>query len=548
MHAHVSTRAAAPFDGDPSQPQADVVLRTADNVDFYLHMVLLSLGSPFFRDLFSLSQPTTSASNSGSESIQLRNGTTVPVIPISEDGDALDCVLRFLYPLAEVTLPADLYLLSKALEASMKYDLEKSSSLLKEHLSSFSGEDSLEVYSIACRLNLEAHAAHAASDIKTQFSSTTYGTCTWNQAHLEDEDVGGPAPCADGNCRHQTFIFTRYNLDSDVLMEKITASCYHRLLRYVFSGEDTTFCYSLSSNTSVVNDHDDTSGSGSAVSISSFESFPVTQDLRHYPTDLLLRSVDGRKIPTYQLLLAFASATSILAKARDPACPSEDGLPAVDMDEDQTTLLGLLHLCQPMRAVAGPPPSLLQCRAVWTAAEKYGMTTVANRAKELCLDHLGNAPLSVYLVASSCGWQEEARAAALRCAQISLLDSGIPYVAEMESSSALALNRLYKYLHDYRMTAADIAWRYQHSLPQEEQLDPPERVTLAHWSAIPPGIPLIAAAVQMRHKSKHDTVSPGRDDSTLSAWRSVQLFREVECALRLVQLKTDVPRRKWTVV
>ncbi|KAJ7504250.1 hypothetical protein B0H11DRAFT_1981373 [Mycena galericulata] len=44
--------ANSPFDDQ----NADLILRASDNVDFYVHKILLSLVSPFFQDMFSLPQ------------------------------------------------------------------------------------------------------------------------------------------------------------------------------------------------------------------------------------------------------------------------------------------------------------------------------------------------------------------------------------------------------------------------------------------------------------------------------------------------------------
>ncbi|ETW75378.1 hypothetical protein HETIRDRAFT_456000 [Heterobasidion irregulare TC 32-1] len=57
-----------PFD----EPHADVILRSSDNTDFRVYENILSLASPFFRELFSLPQPpdepyTGSAKNMSDE-------------------------------------------------------------------------------------------------------------------------------------------------------------------------------------------------------------------------------------------------------------------------------------------------------------------------------------------------------------------------------------------------------------------------------------------------------------------------------------------------
>ena len=65
--------ASSPFD----RPDADVILRSCDHVDFRFHKSLLSLASPFFCNMFALPQPPslptttmagTTVKGSGSES------------------------------------------------------------------------------------------------------------------------------------------------------------------------------------------------------------------------------------------------------------------------------------------------------------------------------------------------------------------------------------------------------------------------------------------------------------------------------------------------
>lgn len=46
--------AQAPFN-DPDKA-ADIILRSGDNVDFYVYRIVLSLASPFFKYMFSLPQ------------------------------------------------------------------------------------------------------------------------------------------------------------------------------------------------------------------------------------------------------------------------------------------------------------------------------------------------------------------------------------------------------------------------------------------------------------------------------------------------------------
>lgn len=60
---------------------ADVVLRSSDGIDFRVHRIVLSLASPFFKEMFTLPQPTSEPE--------------VPIIPMSESALLLDKALRF---------------------------------------------------------------------------------------------------------------------------------------------------------------------------------------------------------------------------------------------------------------------------------------------------------------------------------------------------------------------------------------------------------------------------------------------------------------------
>ncbi|KAF8992045.1 hypothetical protein BDQ17DRAFT_1460362 [Cyathus striatus] len=71
-------RAEEPFDDIQS---SDTILRTSDGVNFYIHRIILILGSPFFRDMFSLPQPASI-------------DTEKPIIDITENSKTLDSLLR----------------------------------------------------------------------------------------------------------------------------------------------------------------------------------------------------------------------------------------------------------------------------------------------------------------------------------------------------------------------------------------------------------------------------------------------------------------------
>ncbi|KAF8555634.1 hypothetical protein OG21DRAFT_1460656 [Imleria badia] len=107
--------AAAPFD----HAQADVILRSSDNIDFRVFKLFLSLASPFFETLFNIPQPAD-------ETVDQEVKYGLAVIPVTEDSKTLDALLRFCYPCTLADDP-NLEVLNDAkdvLEAARKYSLD----------------------------------------------------------------------------------------------------------------------------------------------------------------------------------------------------------------------------------------------------------------------------------------------------------------------------------------------------------------------------------------------------------------------------------------
>ncbi|SJL07909.1 uncharacterized protein ARMOST_11266 [Armillaria ostoyae] len=73
------------FDG--SDTTADVILISCDNIRLYAHKFILSLASPFFKDMFALAQAPTDG--------------TLPLVPMAEDGETIGQILRFCYPIKD---------------------------------------------------------------------------------------------------------------------------------------------------------------------------------------------------------------------------------------------------------------------------------------------------------------------------------------------------------------------------------------------------------------------------------------------------------------
>jgi hypothetical protein len=72
-------------------PDANIIIRSSDFVDFRVHKSVLTMTSPFFNDLLSLPQPSDSETFDG-----------LPVIQLSEDSELLNTLVSLLYPVRTV--------------------------------------------------------------------------------------------------------------------------------------------------------------------------------------------------------------------------------------------------------------------------------------------------------------------------------------------------------------------------------------------------------------------------------------------------------------
>lgn len=111
----METCASTPFD----HAKADIILRSADGVEFRVFTLFLSLASPFFETLFGLPQAPDGATDQ-----EMKDG--LAAIAVSEDSKTLDSFLRFCYPstLAEDPSLENLTDALSILAAARKYSLD----------------------------------------------------------------------------------------------------------------------------------------------------------------------------------------------------------------------------------------------------------------------------------------------------------------------------------------------------------------------------------------------------------------------------------------
>jgi BTB/POZ domain len=72
-------------------PDANLIIRSSDLVDFRVHMPVLAMASPFFKDLLSYPRASDSEFVDG-----------LPVVELSEDSELLNCLISILYPVRMV--------------------------------------------------------------------------------------------------------------------------------------------------------------------------------------------------------------------------------------------------------------------------------------------------------------------------------------------------------------------------------------------------------------------------------------------------------------
>lgn len=140
------TSPVSPADFDNSRGDAEFILTSADNVDFYVHKWPLARASPVFEEMLQLGD------NHPSWVDALKNIPTkgLPSIQLTESWETIDAFLRLIYPLPKPSVET-LSLLSTLTDAAVKYDaavvLQYTKVLLCE--TRFISEDPVRVYAIA---------------------------------------------------------------------------------------------------------------------------------------------------------------------------------------------------------------------------------------------------------------------------------------------------------------------------------------------------------------------------------------------------------------
>jgi hypothetical protein len=380
--------AKAPF----NDTTADIIIRSKDGVNFYVHSLVLSLASPFFKTMFTLPQATCNE--------------TTPTIDVTEDSRTLDRLLRFCYPIDSPSI-CGLADTADVLEAAIKYEMAKPTKLMRSALIEFASSEPRQVFIVAIRLRL---------DLVAEFAATVW---------REDRRKVYSKIKGSGAIPSWTTLLTDTYLPE---MVDISAGAYFRLLRFTHDKKD---------DTSVNAGRRDRRRSSATTTV------PARHPLKFEGADIVLRSSDNIDFHVHKAIISLISPSLL-----ENESAVHDNLPVFDIPENGQILATLLELCYPIGdpdAVNLEPPDL--CAAVLQAAQKFK----CSRALSLIKKHYGNKiktnPLRVYFTAMQFGWEAEARKAALFAASRPIENV---YVPEMESVSATAYYHLMEYCHRLR--------------------------------------------------------------------------------------------------
>lgn len=142
-------------------PGLTVVLRSSDDVDFFVFKSILAKVSVVFRDMFDLPNAAPEIP-SPLDSDNQRHG--LPVIQLTETSSTLGTILRLCYPVENPDLSCleDIRLL---LEARRKYMIEAFDQTIKDALAQIAQSRPFAVYALASRYALEDVANEAAKQM-----------------------------------------------------------------------------------------------------------------------------------------------------------------------------------------------------------------------------------------------------------------------------------------------------------------------------------------------------------------------------------------------
>jgi hypothetical protein len=136
-------------------PDANIIIRSSDQVNFRVHKSVLAVSSPFFKDLLSLPQPPDA---------EIVDGLQVVALP--EDSGLLNSLISLFYPVTPV-IPDSYQKVLALLAVCEKYEMESVQSIIRAAIKveTFPAQvqaEGFSSYAIASSMGLVPEAEDAA--------------------------------------------------------------------------------------------------------------------------------------------------------------------------------------------------------------------------------------------------------------------------------------------------------------------------------------------------------------------------------------------------
>jgi hypothetical protein len=417
----LSRPASSPF----NRKDADLILRTCDQVDFYVHKPILCIASSGFEEL--INRPALPT--------QITESDGIPVIPVPEHSSIMDSLMRFCYPIKRPAL-STLTEVRDVLDSATSYDVTLAIGALQNKLLTYAEEFGLQVYCIACRNNLEEVARAAAEfAVREPF---------W-----------------------ETYVPE---------IESITAGAYWKLLAYYWDNEKAKRRTKRQKspqlhwrNLELRPSAPSTKPPSPAPSIASFP-FDSSSD-----GDVLLRSSDGVQFRVHRIILATSSPffKDMFSLPQEPTMDGLEALSTVPFTENADTLDALLRAIYP---VDEPDLKLVQdIEHVMETAIKYDVTKGISIMKKKLISCANKEPIRVFMIACRNRLGDVAKAAAEASLRRPILysferGSMVLPIWDLVEISAGILHRLIEYqirctqviekeMSDLKWVKDDFAWK-----------------------------------------------------------------------------------------
>ncbi|TCD62583.1 hypothetical protein EIP91_006657 [Steccherinum ochraceum] len=398
----ITSSAPAPFD---VWECGQIVLRSSRGTDFFVYPLFLHVASSVVKR----------------ESPILKTSDGIPLITVYElDDNGMEAFLKIIYPFPNPPLVGITQILS-VLKVGKDYCIDAVRLHAKEALHTLLGVDGYRVFAYSCIMGMEEEAQAAADVILSNL--------LWAAPQL--------------------------HYISDMAM--ISAGVYHRLL--TFLSKDSTVPPDQRFLLTIGDQQLSVVAQAEAHDVNTYLD-PAT--LERHPADVVICSMSKpfRTFPVHKNTLSMAS--DVLAKkiAGLPQC-TLPSLPVLSLPENVDVVQLLLDFSYGVAIfyglTTGDASGIPLLVKVARAAVAYAMPRLIAALKNVVKHLHVSEPLDAYIMAVECGWEAEARKAALAIISDPKTPK-FPYSCSLEAARAKSYHRLLKFRADVQVVVKNVMW------------------------------------------------------------------------------------------